>query len=187
MVCGAWDHRITHDPLRRLGLTIYGPGTHIEKEALYYSALPVGGTPLSGANTYRLTFATGDLPPVEAFWSLIMYAPNNELIANPINRYELASHNPTDLNYASDGSLTITISNTQPRIGHRQLAASARRTVPDDPAHLPTRDADRQRHLAATRSTAGLKHGSRARGRGPEVGRLQDAALVSGCAFAVRW
>ena len=108
---------ITHDPLRRLGLTIYGPGTHIEKEALYYSALPVGGTPLSGANTYQLTFTKDQLPPVEAFWSLIMYGPNNQLVANAINRYELASHNPTDLNYASDGSLTITISNAQPASG----------------------------------------------------------------------
>lgn len=115
VVLGITD--ITHDPLRRLGLTIYGPGTHIEKEALYYSALPVGGTPLSGANTYQLTFAEGQLPPVEAFWSLIMYGANNELVANPINRYELASHNPTDLNYASDGSLTITISNAQPASG----------------------------------------------------------------------
>jgi hypothetical protein len=115
VVLGITD--ITHDPLRRLGLTIYGPGTHIEKEALYYSALPVGGTPLSGANTYQLTFAKGQLPPVEAFWSLIMYGANNELVANPINRYELASHNPTDLNYASDGSLTITISNAQPASG----------------------------------------------------------------------
>ena len=78
---------ITHDPLRRLGLTIYGPGTHIEKEALYYSALPVGGTPLSGANTYQLTFTKDQLPPVEAFWSLIMYGPNNQLVANAINRY----------------------------------------------------------------------------------------------------
>jgi hypothetical protein len=108
---------ITHDPLRRLGLTIYGPGTHIEKEALYFSALPVGGAPLTGANPYQLTFTKGQLPPVEAFWSLIMYGPNNELVANPINRYELASHNPTDLDYASDGSLTITISNAQPASG----------------------------------------------------------------------
>jgi hypothetical protein len=115
VVLGVTD--ITHDPLRRLGLTIYGPGTHIEKEALYYSALPVGGTPLSGANTYQLTFTKGQLPPVQAFWSLIMYGPTNELVANPINRYELASHNPTDLNYASDGSLTITISNAQPASG----------------------------------------------------------------------
>ena len=108
---------ITHDPLRRLGLAIYGPGTHIEKEALYYSALPVGGTALSGANTYQLTFTAVQLPPVEAFWSLIMYGPNSQLVANPINRYELASHNPTDLAYASDGSLTLTISNAQPASG----------------------------------------------------------------------
>ncbi len=153
VVLGITD--ITHDPLRRLGLAIYGPGTHIEKEALYYSALPVGGTPLSGANTYQLTFAAGQLPPVEAFWSLIMYGPNSQLVANPINRYELASHNPTDLDYAPDGSLTITISNA--RIGYRQLAAGARRTVQDHLAHLRAGDADPQRHLAAARSAVGLR------------------------------
>jgi hypothetical protein len=115
VVLGVTD--ITHDPLRRLGLAIFGPGTHIEKEALYYSALHVGGTPLSGSNTYRLTFTKSQLPPVDAFWSLIMYGPNSQLVANPIDRYELASHNPTDLSYASDGSLTITISNVQPGSG----------------------------------------------------------------------
>lgn len=108
---------ITHNPLKRLGLVVYGPGTHIEKEALYFSALPVGGQPLDGTNTYTLTFAAGQAPPVRAFWSLIMYDTNQQLVANPINRYELASHNPTDLSYAPDGSLTLTISNTQPAGG----------------------------------------------------------------------
>ena len=39
--------------------------------------------------------------------------PQSLLVANPINRYEVASHTP-GLIFRSDGSLSITVSNTQP-------------------------------------------------------------------------
>ena len=106
---------ITHDPLRRAALTIYGPGTHVAKEALYFGVAQLGGLPLTGAHDYTLTFSHDQLPPVGAFWSLILYdATTFWLVANPINRYEIASH--TDgLVYAADGSLTIAVQNDQPR------------------------------------------------------------------------
>lgn len=105
---------ITHDPLRRAALTIYGPGTHVAKEALYFGIAQVDGLPLTGAHDYTLTFPKGQLPPVGAFWSLILYdATTFWLVANPINRYEVASH--TDgLVYGADGSLTIAVQNGQP-------------------------------------------------------------------------
>ena len=105
---------ITHNPLRRAALTIEGPGTHVAKEALYFAIAELAGVPLTGANSYTLTFPRGQQPPVGAFWSLILYdATTFLLVPNPINRYELASH--TDhLTYASDGSLKIGIQNTQP-------------------------------------------------------------------------
>jgi hypothetical protein len=104
---------ITYDPLRRFALTLEGAGTHIEKEALYYNAGSLNGAPLSGANSYEIVFPQGQLPPVSAFWSLILYNSSYQLVANPINRYEVASHTP-GLVYRSDGSLSITVSNTQP-------------------------------------------------------------------------
>jgi hypothetical protein len=105
---------ITHDPLRRAALTVYGPGTHVAKEALYFGVAQLDGLPLIGAHDYTLAFPKGHLPPVGAFWSLILYdATTFWLVANPINRYEIASH--TDgLIYGADGSLTIAIQNSQP-------------------------------------------------------------------------
>ncbi len=105
---------ITHDPLRRAALTVYGPGTHVAKEALYFGIAQLDGLPLTGAHDYTLAFPKGELPPVGAFWSLILYdATTFWLVANPINRYEIASH--TDgLIYRADGSLTIAIQNSPP-------------------------------------------------------------------------
>lgn len=105
---------VTHDPLRRAALTIEGPGTHVAKGALYFSAAQVGGLPLTGVHDYRLTFPKGQLPPVGAFWSLILYdAKTFWLVANPIKRYEVASH--TDgLVYRADGSLTIAVQHSRP-------------------------------------------------------------------------
>ena len=105
---------ITHNPLKRAALTSEGPGTHVHKEALYFGTGAVDGAPLTGAGQYTLTFPHGQLPPVGAFWSLILYdAQTYLLVANPINRYEVASH--TDgLVYGAGGALTIAIQNTQP-------------------------------------------------------------------------
>jgi hypothetical protein len=105
---------ITHNPLRRAALTIDGPGTHIAKEALYFGIGQVDGLPLTGAHNYTLAFPKGQLPPVGAFWSLILYdATTFFLVANPINRYEVASH--TDgLIYGADGSLTIAVQHGRP-------------------------------------------------------------------------
>jgi hypothetical protein len=117
-VLNGWDvvfgiENITYNPLRRFALAFRGAGTHIAEEALYYNASSVNGTPLSGANSYEIVFPQGQLPPVSAFWSVILYDSDGSLVPNPINRYEVASHTP-DLVFRSDGSLSITVSNTQP-------------------------------------------------------------------------
>ena len=50
------------------------------------------GQKLDGANRYTVHFAPGQLPPVNAFWSLTMYElPRSLLVANPINRYLINS------------------------------------------------------------------------------------------------
>ena len=52
-----------------------------------------GGEPLDGSkHKYALTFATGQFPPVNAFWSVTMYDGKTQLlIKNPINRYLINS------------------------------------------------------------------------------------------------
>ena len=49
------------------------------------------GQPLTGANNYTLTFPAGQLPPVNAFWSLTMRRLPESLVENPINRYLINS------------------------------------------------------------------------------------------------
>ena len=92
---------------------IYG---NTKQEAMYpiYRA-DAEGKPLTGANRYTLHFATGEYPPVKAFWSLTMYKlPESLLVANPINRYLINSPMLPDLKKDADGGLTLYIQNESP-------------------------------------------------------------------------
>jgi len=107
--------RFIQDPAERAATNAYGPGAHIAEEALYFSAVgDAAGQPLSGANTYTLTFPKGQLPPVDAFWSLILYGPDFFLVDNPLNRYGINDRTP-GLKPNADGSLTLVISHTPPK------------------------------------------------------------------------
>jgi len=69
----------------------------------------------SSKYNYTLTFAAGQLPPVNAFWSLTMYDGTTELlIENPINRYLINSPMLPGLKKNADGSLTIYIQKDSP-------------------------------------------------------------------------
>ena len=94
-------------------LGIYGNSS---TEAMYpVLATDSGGTPLNGANNYTLRFAPGQLPPVNAFWSVTMYKlPESLLVANPINRYLINSPMLPNLVKDPDGGLTIFIQNSSP-------------------------------------------------------------------------
>lgn len=113
------------DPLARAANNAYGPGAHIAEEALYFSARTgANGARLNGAQPQRLRFPPGRLPPVDAFWSLILYDENFWLFDNPLNRY--AIHDRTDnLAYDADGGLTVIISAQQPQGGGNWLPAPA--------------------------------------------------------------
>ncbi|MBW8734435.1 MAG: DUF1254 domain-containing protein, partial [Asticcacaulis sp.] len=107
--------RFIQDPAERAATNSYGPGAHIAEEALYFSAVgDAGGQPLSGANSYSLTFPAGQLPPVDAFWSLILYGPDFFLVDNPLDRYGINDRTP-GLKHNTDGSLTIVVAHTAPK------------------------------------------------------------------------
>ena len=74
------------------------------------------GTPLDGSKArYTLTFAKGQLPPVNAFWSVTMYdGKTHLLIKNPIDRYLINSPMLPTLKKNKDGSLTIYIQKDSP-------------------------------------------------------------------------
>ena len=74
------------------------------------------GQPLDGSkHTYALTFPAGQLPPVNAFWSVTMYDGKTQLlIENPINRYLINAPMLPGMKKNADGSLTLYIQNKSP-------------------------------------------------------------------------
>jgi len=74
-----------------------------------------GNKPDCTTNRYELTFAAGELPPVDAFWSVTMYDGKTQLlIDNPIRRYLINSPMLPNLKKNADGSLTIYIQKDSP-------------------------------------------------------------------------
>lgn len=67
---------------------------------------------VGGRKAYRLHFEAGELPPVNAFWSLSLYDEHGYFIENPINRYAIGDRDK--LHYNADGSLDILIQATKP-------------------------------------------------------------------------
>ena len=66
-------------------------------------------------HNYTVTFAAGQYPPVDAFWSVTMYDGKTQLlIENPINRYLINSPMLPDMKKNADGSLTLYIQKDSP-------------------------------------------------------------------------
>lgn len=99
---------------RMLGtIGIYGNSKQEAMYPIYY--VDADKQKLSGANRYTLRFAPGQLPPVNAFWSLTMYElPSSLLVDNSINRYLINSPMLPQLKRDSDGGLTLYIQNQSP-------------------------------------------------------------------------
>ncbi|MDM0032344.1 DUF1254 domain-containing protein [Variovorax sp. J22P271] len=92
---------------------IYG---NSKEEALYpVYGVDANGQPLDGSNRYTLHFAAGQLPPVNAFWSLTMYElPASLLVENPLSRYLINSPMLPKLKRDPDGGLTLYIQQESP-------------------------------------------------------------------------
>jgi hypothetical protein len=73
------------------------------------------GETLDGSkHNYALTFPAGQLPPVNAFWSVTMYDDKTQLlIENPISRYLINSPMLPDMK-KNEGSLTLHIQKNSP-------------------------------------------------------------------------
>ncbi len=105
--------------LYRMAAAVLGIFGNSKQEAMY-PAYPVDadGQPLNGANRYALRFGPGELPPVNAFWSITMYElPESLLVANPINRYLINSPMLPQLNRDADGGVTLSIQSASPGAG----------------------------------------------------------------------
>ena len=87
-------------------------------EAFYFGAQrDKQGNPLTGENRYRLHFNKGQLPPVEAFWSISMYevTPDQRafFVDNSIHRYAIGDRTK-GLKFNNDGSLDIIMQRYSP-------------------------------------------------------------------------
>jgi hypothetical protein len=86
-------------------------------EAVYpYTRTDATGQELDASkHTYTITFPAGQLPPVNAFWSVTMYDGKSQLLVkNPINRYLINSPMLPGMKKNSDGSLTLYIQKDSP-------------------------------------------------------------------------
>ena len=86
-------------------------------EAMYpFTRTDATGETLDGSkHNYTITFAAGQFPPVNAFWSVTMYDGKSQLlIKNPINRYLINSPMLPGMKKNEDGSLTLYIQKDSP-------------------------------------------------------------------------
>jgi len=105
------------DWLMRAGAAKSGLYGNDAAEATYpFARTDAAGAPLDGSkHNYTITFPAGQLPPVNAFWSVTMYDGKSQfLIRNPIDRYLVNSHMLPVMKENADGSLTLYIQKDSP-------------------------------------------------------------------------
>jgi hypothetical protein len=105
------------DWLHRAAVALASTYANDAAEVLYPATHTDGkGATLDAAtNRYTITFPPGQLPPVNAFWSIAMYdGKTHLLVANPIDRYLINSQMLSTLKKNADGSLTLSIQKDSP-------------------------------------------------------------------------
>lgn len=114
---------------------IYGNST---EEATYpFTRTDATGATLDGSKgRYTLTFGPGQLPPVNAFWSVTMYHGGNQLLVqNPIDRYLINSPMLAQMKRNADGGVTLHIQKDDPGADLRPNWLPA----PDGPVYIVMR------------------------------------------------
>lgn len=84
-----------------------------EETRYIYTDFDKDGQRLDGASRYTVTFASGQLPPVNGFWSLTVYNKEHLFEPNPLNRFSLGTKSKSTKSN-SDGSLTLYFQNESP-------------------------------------------------------------------------
>ena len=99
--------------LKRALVAQLGLGANLPEDAIYpLNLVDSEGKPLDGANAYTLHFDKGQIPPVQAFWSITLYDNDGFQVANPINRFAVSSWMPFKFN--ADGSLDLYFQDESP-------------------------------------------------------------------------
>ena len=99
----------------RAAIAFRSLGQNTAEEALYFNTRQDrDGRPLDGSTNYTLTFADGQEPPTDGFWSVTMYDASNFFVENRIGRYAIGNRTK-GLTTAHDGSLTLSIQRFAPQ------------------------------------------------------------------------
>lgn len=103
------------DYMKRALVAAFGWPANLQADAVYpYTEVDNAGQPLSGADKYTLTFAKGQEPPVNGFWSITMYQIDQGwwFVPNALNKFTVSRRN--DLKANPDGSVTLYFQNESP-------------------------------------------------------------------------
>ena len=103
------------DYMKRALVAAFGWPANIDKDAVYpYTQTDSSGAQLNGANNYTLTFAKGQTPPVNGFWSITMYEIDQGwwFVPNALNKFTVSLRDNPRFN--ADGSLTLYFQNQSP-------------------------------------------------------------------------
>jgi len=99
--------------LKRALVAQLGLGANLPEDAIYpLNLADSDGKPLDGGSNYTIHFDKGQIPPVQAFWSITLYDPQGFQVANPLNRFAVSSWMPFKTN--ADGSLDLYFQNESP-------------------------------------------------------------------------
>ncbi|WP_084478056.1 DUF1254 domain-containing protein [Nocardia jejuensis] len=99
------------DYLLRANIALQGLGANLPRDAVYptiFTTADTNGTP----KRFRLRFAAGQTPPVDAFWSITAYDADGFLIPNSAAIYAIGHQVPVTLD--PDGSLNLVVQNADP-------------------------------------------------------------------------
>jgi hypothetical protein len=103
------------DYMKRAVVAAFGWPANLQDDAVYpYTEVDSAGQKLNGANKYTLTFAKGQTPPVNGFWSITMYEIDQGwwFVPNPLNKFTVSPRNNLKVN--PDGSITLYFQNESP-------------------------------------------------------------------------
>jgi hypothetical protein len=107
---------LKNDYMQRISAAVLGIYGNSKEEAIYPAYfIDAEQQKLDGANRYTLRFAPGQLPPVNAFWSLTLYQlPASLLYTNTLNRYLINSAMLSSLKRDADDGITLYIQSESP-------------------------------------------------------------------------
>jgi hypothetical protein len=103
------------DYQKRAVVAAFGWPANRQDDAVYpYTEIDSKGEKLNGSNKYTLTFAKGQTPPVNAFWSITMYEIDNGwwFVPNRLNKFTVSPRN--NLKPNDDGSITLYFQHESP-------------------------------------------------------------------------